>query len=41
MIGEKMYCHNCGEENIEGANFCSKCGKPLNTDIGEKVINKK
>lgn len=36
-----MYCHNCGEENIEGANFCSKCGKPLNTDIGEKVINKK
>lgn len=36
-----MYCHNCGEENIEGAKFCSKCGKPLNTDTGEKVINKK
>lgn len=24
-----MFCGNCGAENLESQNFCSRCGKPL------------
>ena len=24
-----MYCKSCGEENIDDAKFCKKCGTPL------------
>lgn len=24
-----VYCHNCGTENDDDAEFCSKCGEPL------------
>lgn len=27
-----MYCNNCGRKNPEGANFCSTCGTPLNSE---------
>ncbi len=26
-----MFCQTCGEEITEGARFCGKCGKPLQT----------
>jgi len=26
---EKLYCRNCGAENVHSAKFCVKCGKPL------------
>lgn len=31
-----MYCSNCGDELIEGAKFCNKCGT---TVVQEKKIN--
>lgn len=24
-----MYCSKCGQQNIEGVNFCTKCGSPM------------
>jgi uncharacterized membrane protein YvbJ len=27
-----MFCGNCGAENGEGSNFCTKCGTGLNND---------
>jgi uncharacterized membrane protein YvbJ len=27
-----VYCHNCGAENEEDENYCSKCGEPLKED---------
>lgn len=24
-----VYCHNCGTENPDDAEYCSKCGEPL------------
>lgn len=30
-----MYCPKCGEKNVEGAKFCSKCGQNF-----EKVVTK-
>ena len=27
-----MYCNKCGRRNPEGANFCSTCGTPLNSE---------
>lgn len=24
-----MTCNNCGSENVQGASFCTRCGKPL------------
>ena len=29
---EKLYCTECGAENEPGSTFCSKCGKPFNSD---------
>jgi uncharacterized membrane protein len=26
-----MYCSKCGTQNLEGAEFCTKCGAPLGT----------
>ncbi len=26
---EKLYCRNCGQENVRSARYCVKCGKPL------------
>lgn len=28
-----MFCNFCGAQNPDGSNFCSKCGKVLNTKI--------
>jgi len=36
-----MFCPSCGIENIEGAQFCGSCGKPIaiqNAGSGEMVI---
>ena len=24
-----MFCHKCGNKNLEGATFCQKCGTPM------------
>ncbi|MGH2812149.1 MAG: FHA domain-containing protein [Actinomycetota bacterium] len=29
-----MYCNNCGQNNPEGANFCSQCGAVLTVERG-------
>jgi sulfur carrier protein ThiS len=29
-----IYCHECGFQNPESANFCSRCGAPLTKDAG-------
>lgn len=28
-----MFCTSCGSQNLDGAKFCSKCGKPLKAPI--------
>ncbi|CAN5779141.1 hypothetical protein BH10ACT1_BH10ACT1_09330 [soil metagenome] len=25
----EVFCNNCGHRNVEGSNFCSSCGQPL------------
>ena len=25
----RVFCHNCGHQNLQEANFCSSCGAPL------------
>ena len=32
-------CKKCGAELIEGANFCSKCGAPVNESQEEYVVS--
>ena len=32
-----MYCIRCGQENPEGARFCSQCGTPLARGSGERA----
>ena len=29
-----MYCTKCGQNNIEGTNFCSWCGSPMASQTG-------
>ena len=31
-----MFCPKCGEKNVEGAKFCSKCGANLEELVGKK-----
>ena len=37
-----MYCKKCGAENKENANFCCKCGSPLdfNNKKSKKLTDK-
>ena len=35
-----MFCENCGKDLSEGANFCSACGKPVNSELS-KIANGK
>ena len=30
-----VYCTRCGQENPDGARFCSQCGSPLTYGSGE------
>lgn len=30
-----MFCGNCGTENVNEANFCKECGKPLSKGAGQ------
>jgi hypothetical protein len=32
----RVYCPRCGQENLEGARFCSHCGIPLARNAGER-----
>ena len=32
------FCPNCGAQVAEGANFCTSCGKPLNLQTNEPVV---
>lgn len=36
-----MFCKNCGEQIIEGAKFCRKCGTSINQDIIGKALVEK
>lgn len=33
-----LYCGHCGAEVRDGANYCTKCGEPLNTEASEVHI---
>ena len=30
-----MFCIHCGKENVEGAQFCVQCGKPIEAQAAE------
>lgn len=30
-----LYCGHCGAEVKDGANYCTKCGEPLNTEASK------
>ena len=32
------FCSNCGERIEEGANFCNKCGKPVNENYSSRKV---
>lgn len=32
------FCSNCGERIEEGANFCNKCGKPVNENNSSRKV---
>lgn len=34
-----MYCKSCGEENVDGAKFCKKCGTSLAQDAAASATN--
>ena len=39
--GNRMKCKNCGNENNEGAKYCSKCGENLEFQKDKKSSDKK
>lgn len=41
MYNKKIFCTECGEELIEGANFCAKCGNSLNNKNTENLNKEK
>jgi uncharacterized membrane protein YvbJ len=32
-----VYCHNCGAENKDEDEYCSKCGEPLKEDVKKRT----
>ena len=41
MTFMSKYCTNCGNENIDDAKFCVKCGKMIETNQTESIKSKK
>jgi uncharacterized membrane protein YvbJ len=35
-----VYCHNCGAENEDDEDYCSKCGEPLKEDDKRSTVGK-
>ncbi len=35
-----MYCHNCGQSIISGANYCMNCGKKINSEQEANLTEK-
>lgn len=33
-----MFCSFCGKENVDGARFCSHCGRPLNFEENSESV---
>ena len=36
IVGEKMYCKECGKEIPDDAKYCSICGTPVKLDNAER-----
>lgn len=34
-----MFCSNCGAEAMQGASFCAKCGRPLQSDLSPRAFS--
>ena len=34
----EVFCNNCGHRNPLGSNFCSSCGKPLETRAADATV---
>ena len=36
-----MFCYKCGAENLDGVNYCQRCGTPLSPAQSQPVITEK